>query len=63
MVFTDLASKPVADGFLVEHQNQDGGQFPSSGLKTDSSNLVIYASKLPRRFLGFRLKIKRALVC
>jgi hypothetical protein len=46
-----LASKPVV-GFLVEHQNQGGGGFPSSGLKTGSSALVIWASKSPRWFLG-----------
>jgi hypothetical protein len=63
MVFADLASKPMADGFLVEPQNQDGGRFPSLGLKTGSSNLVIYASKLPRQFLGFGLKIKQDLIC
>jgi hypothetical protein len=40
MVSPDLASKPVV-GFLVEPQNQDGGGFPSLGLKTDSSGLVI----------------------
>jgi hypothetical protein len=42
-----LASKPVV-GFLVEPQNQGGGGFPGLGLKTDSSGLVIYASKSPR---------------
>jgi hypothetical protein len=35
-----LASKP-ADGFLVEPQNQGGGGFPSLGIKTGSSSLVI----------------------
>jgi hypothetical protein len=42
-----LASKPAV-GFLVEPQNQGGGGFPSLGLKTDSSGLVIWASKSPR---------------
>jgi hypothetical protein len=41
-----LASKP-AIGFLVEPQNQGGGGFPGLGLKTGSSGLVIWASKLP----------------
>jgi hypothetical protein len=41
-----LASKPAV-GFLVEPQNQDGGGFPGLGLKTDSSGLVICASKSP----------------
>jgi hypothetical protein len=47
-----LASKPVV-GFLVEPQNQGGGGFPGLGLKTDSSGLVICASKSPRRFFLF----------
>jgi hypothetical protein len=42
-----LASKPVV-GFLVEPQNQGGGGFSGFGLKTDSSGLVIWASKSPR---------------
>jgi hypothetical protein len=41
-----LASKPAV-GFLVEPQNQDGGGFPGLGLKTDSSGMVICASKSP----------------
>jgi hypothetical protein len=57
-----LASKPVV-GFLVEPQNQGGGGFPGLGLKTDSSDLVIWVSKSPRRFLGLGLKSKWALVC
>jgi hypothetical protein len=55
-VFAGLASKPVATvspglaskpvvGFLVEPQNQSGGGFPGLGIKTDSSGLVIWASK------------------
>jgi hypothetical protein len=58
-VFSSLASKLVATvspglasksvvGFLVEPQNQGGGGFPDLGLKTGSSDLVIWASKLPR---------------
>jgi hypothetical protein len=73
-VFTGLASKPVATvsldlaseravDFLVEPQNQGGGGFPGLGLKTGSSDLVIWASKSPRRFLGLGLKTKWALVC
>jgi hypothetical protein len=50
-----LASKPVM-GFLVEPQNQGGGGFPGLGLKTDSSGLMIWATKSPRRFLGWGLK-------
>jgi hypothetical protein len=45
-VSPSLTSKPVV-GFLVEPQNQGGGGFPSLGLKTGSSGLVIYASKSP----------------
>jgi hypothetical protein len=57
-----LTSKPVV-GFLVEPQNQGGGGFPGLGLKTDSYDLVICASKSPRWFLGLDLKIKHASVC
>jgi hypothetical protein len=39
-VSPDLSSKPAV-GFLVEPQNQSGGEFPNLGLKTDSSSLVI----------------------
>jgi hypothetical protein len=57
-VFSSLASILVATvssgltlklvvGFLVEPQNQGGGGFPSLGLKTGSSGLVIWASKSP----------------
>jgi hypothetical protein len=74
MVFSSLASKLVAMvspslaskravSFLVEPQNQGGGGFPGLGLKTGSSGLVIWASKLPRRFLGLGLKTKWASVC
>jgi hypothetical protein len=74
MVFTSLASKLVATvfpglasklvvGFLVEPQNQGGGGFTSLGLKTDSTGLVIWASKSPRRSLGLGLKTKWASVC
>jgi hypothetical protein len=73
-VFSSLASKLVAMvspglalklvvGFLVEPQNQGGGGFPSLGLKTGSSGLVIWVTKSPRRFLGLGLKTMQALVC
>jgi hypothetical protein len=45
-VSPDLTSKPAID-FLVEPKNQGGGGFPSLGLKTGSSGLVIWASKSP----------------
>jgi hypothetical protein len=57
MVSPGLASKPTV-GFLIEPQNQGGGGFPGLGLKTDSSDLVIWASKSPRWFLGLSLKTK-----
>jgi hypothetical protein len=56
-----LASKPAV-GFLVEPQNQSGGGFPGLGLKTDSSDLVIWASKSPQWFLDLGLKSKWASV-
>jgi hypothetical protein len=74
IVFSSLASKLVvtvslglvskpAVGFLVEPQNQCGGGFPGLGLKTDSSGLLIWASKSPQWFLGLGLKTKQASVC
>jgi hypothetical protein len=44
-VFSSLASKPVVS-FLVELQNQGGGGFSGLDLKTGSSSLVIWDSKL-----------------
>jgi hypothetical protein len=72
-VFSSLASKLLATvspglfsksvmGFLVEPQKHGGGGFPSLGLKTGSSGLVIWASKSPRRFLGLGFKTKQASV-
>jgi hypothetical protein len=68
-VFSSLVSKLVATvspnfalksavGFLVELQNQGGGGFPGLGLKIGSSDLVIWASKSPRQFLGLSLNTK-----
>jgi hypothetical protein len=73
-VFSSLSSKLVATvslrlasklvvSFLVEPQNQCGGGFSGLGLKTGSSDLVIWALKSPRRFLGLVLKTKQASVC
>jgi hypothetical protein len=62
MVFSGLSSKPVV-GFLVEPQNQVGGGFSVLGIKIDSSDLVICASKSPRRFFGLSLKTKQVSVC
>jgi hypothetical protein len=61
-VSPDLALKPAV-GFLVEPQNQGGEAFPSLGIKTDSSGLVIWASKSPRWFRGWGLKIKWSSLC
>jgi hypothetical protein len=49
--------------FLVELQNQGGEGFFDLGLKTGSSDLVIWVSKSPRRLLSLSLKIKQASVC
>jgi hypothetical protein len=68
-VFCSLGSKLVATvspglasklevGFLVEPQNQGDGVFPSLGLKTGRSGLVIWISKSPQRFLALVLKTK-----
>jgi hypothetical protein len=57
-----LSSKSVVS-FLVEPQNQGGGGFPSLDLKNGSSDLVIWASKSPRRFLDLDLKTKQTLIC
>jgi hypothetical protein len=46
MVSLGLTSKPAV-GFLVDPQNQGGGGFPGLVLKTGSSGLVIWSSKLP----------------
>jgi hypothetical protein len=62
MVSPALASKPTV-GFLVEPQNQGGGEFPGLGLKTGSSGLLICDSKSPRQFLGLGLKIKQTSIC
>jgi hypothetical protein len=62
MVSPGLASEPVI-GFLVDPQNQGGGGFSCLGLKTGSSDLVIYVSKSPQWFLGLSLKTKQASVC
>jgi hypothetical protein len=60
-VSSGLASKSVLC-FLVKPQNQGGVGFPSLSLKTDGCGLVIWASKLPRWFLGLCLKTKWASV-
>jgi hypothetical protein len=57
IVSPGLASKSAVD-FLVEPQNQGGEVFPGLGHKIGSSGLVIWASKLPRRFIGLSFKTK-----
>jgi hypothetical protein len=61
-VSLSLASKPVV-GFLLEPQNQGGGGFPDSGLKTGSYGLIIWALKSLRRFLGLGFKTNWASIC
>jgi hypothetical protein len=61
-VSSGLTSK-LTVGFLVEPQNQSGEEFSGFDLKTDSSGLVIWASKSPRRFLDLYLKTKQVSVC
>jgi hypothetical protein len=61
--FLHFVLKTDGNSFLVEPQNQGGGGFPSWGLKTGSYDLVIWASKSPRRFLGLGLKTKQTLIC
>jgi hypothetical protein len=62
MVSNGLASKLVV-GLLVEPQNQGGEGFSGLGFKIGRSDLMIYALKLPRRFLDLDLKTKQTLVC
>jgi hypothetical protein len=61
-VSLSFASKPVATVLMVWHQNHSLG-FPDLGIKTDSCGLVIWPTKLPRRYLCLVLKTKRAIVC
>jgi hypothetical protein len=62
MVSPSLASKSAV-GFLVEPQNQGGGGFSGLGVKIGSSGLVIWASKLPRWFLGVTLTFCESKFC
>jgi hypothetical protein len=61
-VFPGLTSK-LTVGFLVEPQNQGSGGFPGLGLKTGSSDFVIWASKSLRWFLDLSLKTMHASLC
>jgi hypothetical protein len=60
-IFSGLSSKPVV-GFLVEPQNQGGGEFFRLSLKSGSYGLVIWALKSLRQFLDLDLKINHASV-
>jgi hypothetical protein len=51
------------DGFSWFSLKAGDFGFLGLGLKTGSYDLVIWASKSPRRFLGLCLKTKRATVC
>jgi hypothetical protein len=55
--------KTGGDGFSRFVLKTDGGGFPCLDLTTGSYRLVIWASKLSRRFLSFSLKTKQATVC
>jgi hypothetical protein len=60
--FSRFGLKTGGDGFSRFDLKTDGFGFPGLDLKTVSYNLVIWASKLPRQFLGLGLKTKRATV-
>jgi hypothetical protein len=55
--------KISGDGFFQFGLKTGGDGFSRFGLKTGSSDLVIWTSKSPRRFLGLGLKTKWASVC
>jgi hypothetical protein len=61
--FLQFSLKTGGNNFLVEPQNQGGGAFLCFGLQTRSYGLMIWISKLPRRVLALRLKIKHASIC
>jgi hypothetical protein len=58
-----LSLKTKVDDFLQFGLKIGGDGFLGLGLKTDSSGLVIWASKSPRWFLGLGLKTKQVSVC
>jgi hypothetical protein len=62
-VFSGLASKltAVVSWWSIKTKVVKG--FPDLVLKTGSYNLVIWASKSPRWFIGLGFKTKQALVC
>jgi hypothetical protein len=58
-----LGLKTKVDSLWVVWPQTHSDGFLSLDLKTGSSGLVIWVSKLPRWFLGLGLKIKQASVC
>jgi hypothetical protein len=58
-----LSLKTKVDHFLRFGLKISGDGFPGFDLKTGSSDLMIWASKLPQWFLDLSLKTKQASVC
>jgi hypothetical protein len=61
--FFGLASKLMATVSWWSIKTKVVKGFPDLVLKTGSYNLVIWASKSPRWFIGLGFKTKQALVC
>jgi hypothetical protein len=61
--FSWFGLKTDGDGFSRFGLKTGDFGFPTLGLKTGSYDLVIWASKSPRRFLGLGHKTKRTTVC
>jgi hypothetical protein len=60
--FLRFGLKTGGDRFSRFGLKMGGGGFYSLGLKIDNCDLMICASKSPRRFLGLGLKTKRAMI-
>jgi hypothetical protein len=61
--FSRFVLKTGGDGFPQFDLKTSSSRFLRLGFKTDNYDLVIWASKSPRQFLGLCLKIKRDTVC
>jgi hypothetical protein len=61
--FSRFGIKTGSDRFSRFGLETGGFRFPDLGLKTSSYGLVIWISKLPRRFLSLDFKTKRVTVC